>query len=144
MTIFRRAEAHDAAAVLEFWRASDASPTVTDDLAHLTRITTNPHAALLLALEDDQIVGTLLGTYDGWRGTLYRLVVRSDKRRRGIGRDLVERMNRIFADWGVRKAHALVEVDRPTARQFWESVGYPYDDRLVRHVRTIGDAAEEP
>jgi GNAT superfamily N-acetyltransferase len=110
---------------------------VTDDLAHLTRITTNAYAALLLAVEDDQIVGTLLGTYDGWRGTLYRMVVRSDKRRRGIGRDLVGRMHAIFAEWGVKKAQALVEVDRPWARQFWSAVGYPHDERIVRHVCSI-------
>ena len=139
---FRRAQAHDADAILELWRSSGASPTPTDDVPHLVRLTGNPTAALLLALEDGQIVGSLLGTYDGWRGTLYRLVVRADKRRRGIGRDLVRQMDRIFAGWGVKRAHALVEIDRPSARLFWSSVGYAHDDRLVRHVRTLDGGSD--
>src|SRR5260370_18361954 len=44
-----------------------------------------------VAVEDRTIVGTAMGGYDGHRGWLYTVAVRSDVRRRGIGSALVRR-----------------------------------------------------
>lgn len=134
---FRRASAADADAILEFWKASGASPGVTDDVRHLRDIATNARAVLLLAIEGEEIVGSLLGTYDGWRGNLYRLVVRPDHRRRGIARELVRRVEKVFAEWGVKRVSALVEHERTWATQFWTAVGYPKDERIARHMRML-------
>ena len=41
----------------------------------------------------------------------------------------------------LRRITALVEVDRPWATAFWTAVGYPLDDRVVRHVGTLGRSA---
>lgn len=143
---FRRAGPEDAEAILQFWQESGASVSATDDLGSVRRITTNPGAVLLLAVARGDIVGSLLGTFDGWRGNLYRLVVAPDLRRRGIGRRLVREVERIFDGWGVRKTSALVEVDRPWAAQFWSSVGYPADDRIVRHaaVHSAPNSHDDP
>jgi GNAT superfamily N-acetyltransferase len=89
---------------------------------------------LLLAVDSEDTVGTLLGTFDGWRGNLYRLVVRPERRRQGIARRLVREMERVFADWGVRRVTVLVEADRPWAAAFWAAVGYPRDHHVDRHV----------
>jgi hypothetical protein len=32
---------------------------------------------------------------------------------------------------------ALVETDRPWAAAFWTAVGYPVDERIVRHLRAL-------
>jgi len=37
----------------------------------------------------------------------------------------------------VRRITVLIEVDRPWAVAFWTAVGYPRDDRIVRHVGTM-------
>jgi adenosylhomocysteine nucleosidase len=89
---------------------------------------------LLLAILDDQIVGSLLATFDGWRGNLYRLVVAPECRRQGIGRRLVREVEKIFENWGVRRTTVLIDVDRPWAAQFWSAVGYPRDEHIIRHV----------
>ena len=130
----RRATPHDAEPILGFWKDSGASMGATDDLEHLRRVVKNPAAVLLLAVAEDEIVGTLLGAFDGWRGNLYRLVVHPSRRRQGIGRQLVREVEHIFAEWGVRRITVLIEVDRPWARQFWTAVGYHSDDHIVRHV----------
>jgi GNAT superfamily N-acetyltransferase len=90
-----------------------------------------------LAVAPNEIVGTLLGTFDGWRGNMYRLVVHPGRRRQGIGRELVRQIEQVFAEWGVRRVTVLIEVDRPWAMEFWTAVGYPRDDRIVRHVGTL-------
>ena len=80
---------------------------------------------MLVATEDGRIVGSLLGTFDGWRGNLYRLVVKPSMRRRGIATALVRQMEEQFAQWGVHRINVLVERDRPWVVAFWAAAGYP-------------------
>jgi len=108
--------------------------SATDEARSVRRVTENPAAVLLLAVLDGTIVGSLLGTFDGWRGNLYRLVVAPEHRRQGIGRQLVRQVEQIFREWGVKRTTVLVEVDRPWAIEFWSAVGYPRDEHIVRHV----------
>ena len=49
----------------------------------------------------------------------------------------VRQVERVFAGWGVRRITVLIEVGRPWAMDFWTAVGYPRDDRIVRHVRAL-------
>lgn len=51
----------------------------TDDVEYVRQVAANPAAVLLLAMAEDEIIGTLLGAFDGWRGNLYRLVVHPDR-----------------------------------------------------------------
>jgi GNAT superfamily N-acetyltransferase len=134
---FRRATPHDAELILRFWKDSGASMGATDDVEHLRRVVKNPAAVLLLAVAEGEIVGTLLGAFDGWRGNLYRLVVHPSLRRQGIATKLVREVEHIFAEWGVRRITVLIEVDRLWAVEFWTAVGYPRDDHIVRHVGTL-------
>ena len=130
----RRATPEDAESILRFWNDSGASMGATDEVRDVRRVTENPGAVLLLALIDGTIVGSLLGTFDGWRGNLYRLVVAPEHRRQGIGRRLVRLVEQVFLEWGVKRTTVLIEVDRPWAMEFWSAVGYPRDEHVVRHV----------
>jgi ribosomal protein S18 acetylase RimI-like enzyme len=58
----------------------------TDQVEDVRRVVANPAAALIVAVAEDEIIGTLLGAFDGWRGNMYRLVVHPSRRRQGIGR----------------------------------------------------------
>ena len=136
---YRAATPRDAESIVQFWLESGASMSVTDTVDDVRRVTARSGARLVLAVAHDEIVGTLLGTFDGWRGNMYRLVVRPDRRRQGIGRQLVRQMEELFALWGVRRVTVLIEVDRPWAVAFWSAVGYPRDERIIRHVGTPGE-----
>src|SRR6185295_17169247 len=116
---FKRATRDDAERVLRFWKESGASIGASDRVEQIRDVAMRPGSVLLLAQVDGEIAGTLLGTYDGWRGNMYRLVVDPSRRRQGIGRALVRRIEQEFAKWGVRRITALVEVDRPWAADFW-------------------------
>jgi GNAT superfamily N-acetyltransferase len=140
---FRTAAPHEAELILRFWQESGASMGATDHIEHVRRVVSHPAAVMLLAVAGDEIIGTLLGAFDGWRGNLYRLVVHPTHRRQGIGRQLVREVEQVFAEWGVERITALVEVDRPWATAFWTAVGYPRDDHVVRHVGMLQDAVRE-
>jgi GNAT superfamily N-acetyltransferase len=116
----------------------------TDHVEQVRRVVENPAAVLIMAVAEDNIIGTLLGAFDGWRGNLYRLVVHPGCRRQGIGRQLVRQVERVFVKWGVRRITVLIEADRPWAVDFWTAVGYPRDDRIVRHVGTLEQPVSLP
>jgi GNAT superfamily N-acetyltransferase len=133
----RAATAGDAERIVQFWRDSGASMGANDSVEQVRRAIEHPAALLVVAESKNELLGTLIGTYDGWRGNLYRLVVRLDRRREGIGRQLVTRVEQFFAERGARRITVLIEVDRPWAVDFWTAVGYPRDHHIVRHVGTI-------
>jgi ribosomal protein S18 acetylase RimI-like enzyme len=131
----RACRLEDIDAVLELWRQADATPGVTDNADDLRRAVAESRASVLVAEAGGQIVGSAIGTFDGWRGNIYRLAVHPDYRRRGVARALVAEVETRLARQGAKRITALVEKDHPIAMTFWEAVGYRVDERIVRRVR---------
>src|SRR5229473_1407520 len=95
-------------AVLELWRQAEATPSVTDNADDLRRAVANGPANVLVAEVEGQIVGSIIGTFDGWRGNIYRLAVHPSYRRRGIGRALVAEAETRMLQAGAKQMMALV------------------------------------
>jgi len=133
----RACRLEDIEGVLELWRQADATPSVTDNADDLRRAITDSPAHVLVAEAQARIVGSIIGTFDGWRGNIYRLAVHPDYQRHGVARALVAEVEKKLAEQGAKRITALVEKDHPLAMNFWESVGYRVDERIVRRVRMI-------
>jgi len=130
----RTGRADDVTDVLALWAAAGAHPTSTDDASSVTALMARDGDALLIAEIGARMVGTLIATWDGWRGNMYRLAVLPDVRRRGIAGALVAEAERRLRRSGCRRVSALV-VDAE-AVDFWTHVGYvPYP--MERYVRTL-------
>lgn len=137
MTV-RRCLPEDAPRVLELWeqeRSGHAS--IADRLQDVERLVDDPHAALLVAERERQIVGTLIAGWDGWRGNLYRLAVATGDRRQGIGIALTRAGEAYLRERGARRVTALVAHDDEVAGAFWQAAGYPADREIGRRVRNI-------
>lgn len=132
----RPAATSDIDAVLSFWAGSDAVPSSTDNPAALTRLIED-FDGLLLAERGPAIVGTLIATWDGWRGNMYRLVVDPGHRRQGIGLALVAAGERRLAERGCHRLCALVMDAHEHAAKFWTAVGYRDDPTMTRHLKMI-------
>ena len=126
--------------MLALWRRAQSTPSLTDTAADVGRLLGEPTAVLLVAVENDTIIGTVIGGWDGWRGNVYRLAVDPDHQRRGVARSLVAAVDRELEAMGARRTSALVDQEHPWAVGFWDSlagVGYQLDPRNVRYVKTI-------
>ena len=121
----------EADALLALWRVAGTSPSVTDTIADI-RGAIESSASVLVAEVDQRIVGSLIATFDGWRGNMYRIAVHPDYRRRGIGRALVKEGEKCLAKLGVKRITALAEEKYPWAIAFWSSVGYEIEPGIVR------------
>ena len=124
----------EAEALLALWRASGTSPSITDTIADIQR-TIESHALVLVAEANQCIVGSLIATFDGWRGNMYRIAVHPDYRRRGIGRALVEEGEKGLTKQGAKRITALVEEKYPWATAFWSNVGYEIEPGITRFFR---------
>jgi ribosomal protein S18 acetylase RimI-like enzyme len=124
--------------VLALWDLSRSPVSVTPDTPEAVgALIGQPGAALLLAIEDDEVVGTLVVGWDGWRGNLYRLAVREDFRRRGIALALVEAGHDHLRSVGARRVTALVGADEEPAAALWRAAGYEHDRHIARFVRNL-------
>ena len=132
--LIRECQPEEAEALLALWQAAGTSPSITDTIADVRRVIEST-AFVLVAEADRCIVGSLIATFDGWRGNMYRIAVHPDYRRHGIGRALVEEGERCLTKLGAKRITALVEEKYPWATAFWSSVGYEIEPGILRFFR---------
>jgi ribosomal protein S18 acetylase RimI-like enzyme len=126
--------------ILELWRDADSTPSVSDSIEALNRVLQTEGGLFLVAEYKENIIGTIVGGWDGWRGNLYRLAVLPEYRRRGIGRKLVKEAERQLVEKGMKKMSILVEKDEDLAVAFWEAMkkdDYHPDDRFIRYTKVL-------
>lgn len=133
----RSAQPTDAALLLSLWREADAEPSATDDAAAIAALIQHHADGVLIAEIDGVAVGSLVATWDGWRGNMYRLAVAPEHRRLGIARALVDEGERRLRAMGCVRVTALVMHEHDPAISFWSAAAYDEDTRIVRFVKTL-------
>ena len=91
----------------------------------------------LLAEIEGQIVGSVLGGFDGRRGMVYHLAVAEAFRQRGIGADLMEELEKRLREKGCIRYYLLVTKDNTTAVRFYENLGWKQMDDLFLYAKDI-------
>jgi ribosomal protein S18 acetylase RimI-like enzyme len=137
MLLFRAATAKDVQPILDLWAdaRSDHAETPDTQEAIRTLLATDPGS--LLVADDGEVVGALIAAFDGWRGNMYRLAVRPDRRRQNIARRLVEHGEQRLRALGAPKTTALVGRGDEQAEALWRAAGYRDDVNIGRWVRSL-------
>ncbi len=74
----------------------------------------------LVAEINNEIVGTIIGGFDGRRGMIYHLAVQSDVREQGVGSMLLQEVEKRLQAKGCKKCYLLVTADNRSAMKFYE------------------------
>ena len=133
----RAARPDEAEAVLAFWKESAEGTSVSDDVHGVTLLIERDPEALVLALADGLIVGSVIAGWDGWRASLYRLAVLPSHRRQGISTALLRAADERFAALGGRRVDAMVLEANETGRRLWAASGYEREERWRRWVKPL-------
>lgn len=125
--------AEDYSAVCDLWekagpgiqlRRSDSKDEIAKKLQR--------DADLFLVAEcNGEIIGSVLGGYDGRRGMVYHLAVAREYRNRGVGTALMEMLEKKLRVKGCLRYYLLVTSDNSEAREFYEKRGWNQLDLYV-------------
>ena len=83
----------------------------------------NPNTSFV-ALENENLVGIILGGHDGRRGYIYHLSVNENFRKNGIGSSLVKNCLEAFKQEKISKVALLVFKYNEVGNSFWEKQGF--------------------
>jgi ribosomal protein S18 acetylase RimI-like enzyme len=128
----------DVPDVLALWQAAAEDAHRPPDTAEAVQalIARDPEA-LILAVEDGVLVGSVIAGWDGWRCHLYRLAVSPAHRRRGIARMLIAAAEKRFREFGGTRVDAMVLDDNGLAHEAWEAYGYRAQPEWSRWVKPL-------
>jgi len=123
----------DLEPVLNLWRNS--APRIrmssSDDPKEIRKKLQRDADLFLVAVEDDHIIGAVMGGFDGRRGMIYHLAVDPSRRREGVGWDLMERIEDRLRGKGCLKYYLLVTKDNRDTIGFYESLGCEVMDLFI-------------
>lgn len=78
----------------------------------------------IVAENEGEIIGAVLGGYDGRRGLMYHLAVNKDYRQMGIGAQLQAELEKRLQSKGCTRYYLLVTPDNNVAIRFYENRGW--------------------
>lgn len=135
--ILRPATVTDRSSVIALWETvfpddppHNAPPKVFDAKLALQ------DDMLLVAVEDDAVIGTTMAGYDGHRGWLHKVAVLPKYRRRGVATALVRHAIRVLRSAGCTKVNLQIRSTNVDVREFYEALGFEIEERLsmARHI----------
>jgi ribosomal protein S18 acetylase RimI-like enzyme len=85
----------------------------------------------LVAEAGGQLIGSVIGGFDGRRGMIYHLAVAEEHRQRGIGAALMDEVERRLKAKGCLKAYLLVVDGNTDASRFYAKRGWAEMDVTI-------------
>ena len=111
--------------VVDLWERSDPDIQVgrsdtSDEIAK--KIQRDPDLFLVADFQEE-IIGAVIGGFDGRRGMIYHLAVDKEYRQFGVGTALMETLENRLRDKGCLRSYLMVRKDN-AATQFYEKQGW--------------------
>jgi len=116
----------DYASVLSVWQSMETGMHVgrSDSAEEIEKKLQRDPDLFLVAESNGQIVGTVIGGYDGRRGMIYHLAVSAGFRKQGIATRLIDELERRLQDKGCVKCYLLAFNDNAEAIRFYKQRGW--------------------
>jgi len=138
--VIRRFAPFDQDAVVALWEAAGLTRPWNDPRKDIARKLRVQPEGFLVAVADDEIVGSVMAGYDGHRGWVNYLAVAAGARRSGIGRALMAEAERVLGELGCPKVNLQIRATNEAAISFYEALGYSADDVVSLGRRLEHDA----
>ena len=117
--------------VFELWKTAGLTIRPGDGFDEVKLKIERDQDLFLVAEEDGEIVGTVMGAWDGRRGWIYHLAIRPESQRKGIGSRLVREVEERLAAKGAKRVNAQVYTSNKQSLDFFKASGYETRPDLV-------------
>lgn len=116
----------DYSRVLSLWQTIEAGMNVgrSDSPSEIKKKIERDPDLFLIAESKNEIVGTVIGGFDGRRGMVYHLAVAQSHRRQGIAAALLAEVEKRLQAKGCIKVYLLVLEDNTSAIRLYEECGW--------------------
>ncbi|ENA1728323.1 GNAT family acetyltransferase [Yersinia ruckeri] len=125
--------------VITLWERCDLLRPWNDPEMDIERKLTHDPDLFLVAEVNGEVVGSVMGGYDGHRGAAYYLGVHPDYRGRGIANALISRLEKKLIARGCPKLNIMVREDNDAVIGMYEKLDYETQDTIVLGKRLIVD-----
>ncbi|CAI0850100.1 GNAT family acetyltransferase [Serratia liquefaciens] len=125
--------------VITLWERCDLLRPWNDPEMDIERKLNHDPDLFLVAEVGGEVVGSVMGGYDGHRGSAYYLGVHPDYRGRGIANALISRLEKKLIARGCPKIQLMVREDNDTLIEMYEKLGYEIQSITSLGKRLIED-----
>ncbi|TPG63283.1 GNAT family acetyltransferase [Ewingella americana] len=125
--------------VLTLWERCDLLRPWNDPEMDIERKQNHSPELFLVAEVGGEVVGSVMGGYDGHRGSAYYLGVHPDYRGRGIANALINRLEKKLIARGCPKINLMVRAENDAVVSMYEKLDYETQDALTLGKRLIED-----
>ncbi|WP_271122329.1 GNAT family acetyltransferase [Dryocola boscaweniae] len=134
--VFRQ---EDFEEVITLWERCDLLRPWNDPEMDIERKLQHDADLFLVAEVGGEVVGSLMGGYDGHRGSAYYLGVHPEFRGRGIANALLSRLEKKLIARGCPKIHIMVREENDLVIGMYERLEYEQQDVVMLGKRLIED-----
>lgn len=140
MKTIRIYQEEDRKDVLALWQECNLIRSKNDPKKDLGRKKGFGEELFLVLVNDDKIIGTVMGGYDGHRGIINYLGVHPNFRGNGLGRMLMQAVEKKLRALGCPQVNLLVWSDNTDVLKFYEKTDYnKANDIVLLRKRLIED-----
>ncbi|MEK8131128.1 GNAT family N-acetyltransferase [Paenibacillus filicis] len=118
----------DSVAVTELFKNVLSDACYDETMAAFARQLSWDSELIMVAEEDGEIVGVIVGTIDKQQAYYYRIAVDHSYQRRGIGQALIEALRGRFVGRKVQRIMVTVDVHNELVLPVYEKAGYQAQD----------------
>ncbi len=136
MTHIRTATLNDISAITQIWDECKLTRPWNNPNDDIKNALTTPTSTILLLCNNAQIIGSVMLGYDGHRGWIYYLAVKTEYQKQGCGKKLVEEAENWLKVRNVPKVNLMIRNTNKAVKEFYESIGYK-DDEVITMAKWL-------
>ena len=130
-------EDYDAAYILWKTSAGIGLKTLDDSETGIRKYLERNPLTCFIAEENGELAGTILGGHDGRRGYIYHIAVKPEFRNQGIGRSLIESVEKALIQEGINKVALISFKTNVGGNRFLKACGYPIREDVVYRNKSL-------
>ncbi|MGI9274110.1 MAG: GNAT family acetyltransferase [Endozoicomonas sp.] len=126
--IIRTFIGQDEEQVIRLWNHCGLTVPWNDPASDIRRKMEIGSELFLVGEDEGRIVASVMGGYEGHRGWVNYLAVEPGRQGRGLGRQLMQHLERLLLEKGCPKINLQVRTSNKNVARFYKALGYQVDE----------------